>query len=42
MSGKEKETIQLMEKKIMDLQNIVLSLTNNFETYKSKSGMWYI
>lgn len=35
MSSQEKETIQLMEKQISDLQNIVLNLTNNFESYKS-------
>lgn len=38
MSSQEKEVIQLMEKKITELQNIVLNLINNFETYKSKSG----
>lgn len=38
MSGQEKETILLMEKQISELQNIILNLTNNFESYKSKSG----
>lgn len=38
MSGKEKEAIKLIEKKISELQNIVSNLINNFETYKSKSG----
>ncbi|XP_025419059.1 uncharacterized protein LOC112689519 isoform X2 [Sipha flava] len=36
MSDQEKETIQLMEKKISELQDKVLHLINNFETYKSK------
>lgn len=35
ISSQEKETIQLMEKQISELQNIVLNLTNNFESYKS-------
>lgn len=38
MSGKEREAIELIEKKISELQNIVSNLINNFETYKSKSG----
>lgn len=41
MSDQEKETIQLMEKKISELQITVLNLINNFETYKSKLGEYY-
>jgi molecular chaperone GrpE (heat shock protein) len=41
MSDQEKETIQLMEKKISELQDKVLHLINNFETYKSKLGEQY-
>jgi len=38
MFGNEKEAIQLIEKKISELQNIVSNLINNFEIYKSNSG----
>lgn len=31
-----------MDKKISELQNIVTNLISNFETYKSKSGEYYI
>ncbi|KAE9524929.1 hypothetical protein AGLY_014979 [Aphis glycines] len=37
--GQEKETIHLMEKKILELQNIVSNLINSFEDYKSKPAI---
>ncbi|XP_026818378.1 uncharacterized protein LOC113557198 isoform X1 [Rhopalosiphum maidis] len=39
IAGQEKETIQLMEKKISELQNIVSNLINSFEDYKSKPAV---
>lgn len=38
MSDQEKESIELMDKKISELQNILSNLINNFETFKSKSS----
>lgn len=39
IAGQEKETIHLMEKKILELQNIVSNLINSFEDYKSKPAI---